>query len=92
MENRAGLVGNQVRVTSYGPFKGLKGTIQMVDTIIDDLEAVFGFYLVKLVGVPTREPIWLAYDEVEFIGVPYLNFLPQAPLAVQAGKAEEAAE
>ena len=42
--------GNQVCVTSYGPFRGLRGTILAVDQIVDDLEDPFCFYLVALEG------------------------------------------
>ncbi len=60
--------GRRVRVISYGPFRGLKGTIRKVDTI-PGLEAgeAFCFYLVELEGTHTREPVWFACDEVELV-------------------------
>lgn len=61
---------SRVQVTSYGPFRGLKGIIQSVDTIVDDLEEPFCFYLVALDGTTIREPIWFAYDEVELMDSP----------------------
>jgi hypothetical protein len=60
-------VGSRVRVTSYSPFRGLRGTILKVDTIAADLDEPFCFYLVSLEGAHIREPIWFEYDEVEFI-------------------------
>jgi len=38
MKQNIYLPGSLVQVTSYSPFRGLKGTIQVVDTIVDDLE------------------------------------------------------
>jgi hypothetical protein len=42
--------GSLVQVTNYSPFRGLNGTIQTVDTISDDHEEPFCFYLVALQG------------------------------------------
>jgi hypothetical protein len=58
-------VGSLVDVTSYGPFRGLKGTVQMVNTIADEAEELFCFYLVVLEGTHRQEPIWFEHDEVE---------------------------
>ncbi len=60
-------VGSRVRVTSYSPFRGLKGTIRTVDTIAVDLEEPFCFYQIALEGAYIQEPIWFAYDEVELV-------------------------
>ncbi len=62
--------GSLVQVTSYGPFRGLNGTIQKVDTISDDIEEPFCFYLVALEGTQIKEPMWFEYDEVELITSP----------------------
>ena len=51
-------VGSRVRVASYGPFRGMRGTIHTVDTIPADLEDPFCFYLVALDGAHIEEPIW----------------------------------
>ena len=59
-----------MRITSYSPFRGLKGTIRTVDTIIDDLEEPFCYYLIELDGTQIKEPIWFEYDEVEVITSP----------------------
>lgn len=64
--------GNRVRVTSHGPFRGLNGTIRQVDSIVDDLEDPFCFYLIELERASIAEAIWFEYHEVEFIGVPSL--------------------
>ena len=61
--------GHRVRILSYGPFRGLIGTIRIVDTIADLVEP-FCFYLVELEGALTKEPVWFEYDEVEPIS-PY---------------------
>jgi hypothetical protein len=63
-------VGSRVRVTSYSPFRGLRGTIRSVDAITVDLEEPFCFYLVALEGTHIREPIWFEYHEVEEVAVP----------------------
>ena len=60
-------VGSPIHVTSYSPFRGLNGKIQAVDTISDDVEEPFCFYLVDLEGTQLKEPMWFEYDEVELI-------------------------
>ena len=62
--------GSLVQVTSYSPFRGLNGTIQTVDSISDDSEEPFCFYLVDLEATQIKEPIWFKYDEVELITSP----------------------
>jgi hypothetical protein len=62
--------GSPVHVTSYSPFRGLNGTIQTVESISDDCEEPFCFYLVALEGVQFKEPMWFEYDEVELITAP----------------------
>lgn len=70
MSNDIFQIGNLVRVTSYGPFRGLKGTIQKVDAINDDPVDPFCFYLVALEETTFPTPIWFEYYELEFIGFP----------------------
>ncbi len=53
-----------------GPFRGLNGTIQIADTISDDLEELFCFYLVALEGTQIKEPIWFEHEEVELLTSP----------------------
>jgi hypothetical protein len=60
-------VGSRVRVTSYGPFRGLTGTIRAVDTISVDLEEPFCFYQISLDGSYIRVPVWFEYNEVELV-------------------------
>ena len=63
-----------VQIISYGPFRGLKGTIRTVDTIPSaDYEEPFCFYLVALEGAWMQEPVWFGCDEVEEITLSRLN-------------------
>ena len=62
--------GSLVRITSYSPFRGLNGTIQIADNISDDLEELFCFYLVALEGTQIKEPIWFEHEEVELLTSP----------------------
>lgn len=68
MSNEMFQVGTLVRVTSYGPFRGLKGTIQRVDALSDDPNDPLCFYLVALEETSFRTPIWFEYQELEGIG------------------------
>ena len=54
-------------VTSYSPFRGLRGTVLKVDSIADDFDEPFCFYLVTLEGAQIDEPIWFEYHEIEAI-------------------------
>ena len=59
-------VGDRIRVSTQGPFKGLKGTVLRVDSIVYPIdEKPFLFYQVELEGTHIHEPIWFQYDEVE---------------------------
>jgi len=62
-------VGSLVDVISYSPFRGLKGTVQTVNTIADEAEEPFCFYLVALEGTQIQEPVWFEHDEVEAVEV-----------------------
>ncbi len=58
-------IGDKVRVVSYGPFRGLKGTIRRINCIDksgDD--ALFLFYQVDLEGAYITEPIWIQNEEI----------------------------
>lgn len=57
-------------MTSYSPFRGLRGTIQAVNTIASDLEEPFCFYLITLEGAHVREPIWFEDSEVALVALP----------------------
>jgi transcription antitermination factor NusG len=71
MNNQALPVGSRVRVISYGPFRGMRGTIRKVDTIPGlQADEVFCFYLVELEGTHIQTPIWFECDEVEIIDCP----------------------
>jgi hypothetical protein len=67
-------VDSQVYVTSYGPFRGLRGTIRTVDTIVSvrEDEESFCFYKIALEGSSIRDPIWFECDEVEPVALPSL--------------------
>ena len=61
-------VAGRVRVTSYSPFRGLKGTIRTVDSIPHlEGEEPFCFYHIELEGAHIKEPIWFEYNEVELV-------------------------
>ena len=58
--------GSRVRVVSYSPFRGLRGTIRTVDAIpYPDIDEPFCFYHIELEGLHLKEPIWFQHDEVE---------------------------
>jgi hypothetical protein len=66
-------VGSRVRIMSYGPFRGLRGTIRSVHTIFSpDPQEPFCFYLVALEEAQWKEPVWFEYDEVELISAPFV--------------------
>jgi hypothetical protein len=73
MENTLFPIGSRVRVTSYSPFRGLSGTIRIVDAIPAESEEPFCFYLVALEGSCVKEPVWFTCDEVELIAEPPLH-------------------
>ncbi len=58
--------GSRVHITSYCPFRGLRGTVQVVDTIAH-LAGMHCFYLVRLEGVQIKEPVWFEHQEVELV-------------------------
>ncbi len=60
-------VGSRVRITSYGPFRDLRGVIQRVDELppTSDQSEPFCFYLVRLEGAHIKEPVWFHHEEVE---------------------------
>lgn len=58
-------VGKRVHITNYGPFRGLKGTIQRVNSILDEGEDIFCFYLILLDA--RKEPLWFEHTEIEFV-------------------------
>ena len=70
MQNTVLPVGSLVDVTSYSPFRGLRGTVREANTIASELEEPFCFYLIDLEGGYIQEPIWFEYDEVELIASP----------------------
>jgi hypothetical protein len=68
--------GSRVYVTSYSPFRGLRGTIHTVHTIPTEGEEPFCFYQVALEGTSIQEPVWFEYNEIEILASP--TFLLEA--------------
>lgn len=56
--------GKRVYITSYGPFRGLRGTIQQVQTNAEE-DNTLCFYLILL--DVRKEPLWVEQTEVEFL-------------------------
>ena len=69
--------GHRVCVTNYGPFRGLTGTIRIVDSIAD-LAEPFCFYLIDLEGAQTKEPVWFEHEEVESVSSRERDYLLSA--------------
>jgi hypothetical protein len=69
MEPNTFQVGEKVCVTSYSPFRGLKGTIQRVNSIptVDAQTEPYCFYLIDLEGTFIKESVWFDFEEVESI-------------------------
>ncbi len=63
-------VKSRIRVTNYSPFRGLEGTVQIVDRVADDLEEPLCFYLIALEGASIPQPVWFESQEVELIDAP----------------------
>lgn len=57
--------GKRVRVTHYGPFRGLKGTIQCVSAPDHEGTELFCFYLIALDAF--RNPMCFEHSDVEFL-------------------------
>lgn len=79
MSNQVLSTGSRVRVTTYSPFRGLKGTIRIVDVIpYPEADEPFCFYRVELEGTHIKEPIWFQHDEVEIVSAYERNSLLSA--------------
>lgn len=67
MEKLVLQVGSRVRITSYGPFRDLRGVVQCVDEMLStsELSELFCFYLVRLEGAYIANPVWFLSEEVE---------------------------
>ena len=55
----------RVCIASYGPLRGLRGTVRKVYCIsrLED-DMLFLFYQVDLEGGYTKEPIWIESEEI----------------------------
>ncbi len=69
MERDMYVVGSRVRVVSYSPFRGLRGTIQTVHCLPSVEEPVY-FYRIALEGTYVKEAIWFSAEEVELLSFP----------------------
>ncbi len=70
---------SRVRVISYSPFRGLRGTIRTVDSIPHlDVDEPFCFYHIELEGTHIKEPIWFEHQEVELVNPQESNALKSA--------------
>jgi hypothetical protein len=60
-------IGDAARVTSYGAFQGLRGTIQRVHYIActAEDEEPFLFYQLMLENAHIKEPIWFQGEEID---------------------------
>ena len=77
MNNQAFPPGSRVRVVSYSPYRGLKGTIRTVDAISrPDIDEPFCFYHIELEGTQLKEPIWFQHHEVEITSLHERNAFP----------------
>lgn len=76
MSNQVFPTGSRVRVISYSPFRGLRGTIRTVNTIPHhEVDEPFSFYRIELEGGHIKEPIWFEHDEVEMVSTQERNSL-----------------
>ncbi len=59
-------IGDRVWIVSYGPFRGLRGTIRKIHSIDtqEENEIEFLFYQIDLEGAYIKEPVWLQNEEI----------------------------
>ena len=63
-------VGDRVHVISYGPFRGLKGSVKKVhDITIPNAEELFCFYYIELEATQIGSPVWFQNSEVEVLPI-----------------------
>ena len=76
MNTQVFAAGSRVRVISYSPFRGLRGTVRAVDSIPPlEVDEPFCFYRIELEGAHTKEPIWFEHNEVELVSPSESNSL-----------------
>ena len=85
MESDVFPVGSRVRIVSYGPFRGLRGTIRAAHCL-PPREEPWCFYQIVLEGAHIRGPIWFEHDEVELLASP--SPVPQRGLTAQESMAQ----
>lgn len=64
MESSVFSVGSHVQIVSYGPFRGLRGTIRTAHCLPPHEEPLC-FYHIVLEGAYLQEPIWFSHEEIE---------------------------
>ncbi len=64
MESSVFSVGSHVQIVSYGPFRGLRGTIRTAHCLPPHEEPLC-FYHIVLEGAYLQEPIWFSSEEIE---------------------------
>jgi hypothetical protein len=64
MESDVCSVSSRVQIISYGPFRGLRGTIRTVHCL-PPREEPLCFYRITLEGTQVKEAIWFSSEEVE---------------------------
>ena len=64
MQNDVFSIGSHVQISSYGPFRGLRGTIRTIHCL-PPLEEPLCFYHIALEGTPLKEAIWFREEEVQ---------------------------
>jgi hypothetical protein len=63
MNNIPFQIGSSVSIVGYGPYRGLRGTIQgIAENTTQD--RFFNFYLVNLEGKSILEHIWFQYEDL----------------------------
>jgi hypothetical protein len=70
-------VGSSIYVMGYGPFRGLRGTIQNIEENFSQ-DRFFNFYLVKLEGKNLLEHMWFEYDDLGLVCLREVDYLSEA--------------
>ena len=63
MDSAMIFVGSRVQILSYGPFRGLRGTVRTVHCLPPVEEPLY-FYQIVLEGTYLKEAIWFSAEEV----------------------------
>jgi hypothetical protein len=77
MEQKVFSVGSRVQIVSYGPFRGLRGTIRIAHCL-PPREDPWCFYHIVLEGAYLKEPIWFSSEEIELLSPPSISLPKRA--------------